>query len=101
MIRMLVLSSLAVGMAGCAAPQRAQIDREKRVDCSRKASFDLDCPEAQLDFRCLADGYVSHGGWSGMSACISWGVTGCGQKATYVLTDVGWVNNSGSQATAK
>ena len=93
--------AMTLTLLGCAAPQRPQIDREKRVDCGRKASFDLDCPEEQLNFRCLADGSVSHGGWSGMTACISWGVLGCGKKATYVLTDLGWVNNTGSQSAER
>jgi hypothetical protein len=86
---------------GCAVPNRERIDQEKRVECSRKAAFDLGCPEDQLKFQCLADGGVSHGGWSGMIACTSWGVTGCDKKATYVLTNLGWVNNTGVQSPSK
>ena len=95
-----VLLLVTATVFGCAIPQRARIDGEKRVDCAKKASFDLDCPDAQLSFQCLAEGPVSHGGWSGMTACISWGVRGCGKKAIYVLTDLGWINNGGTQPSA-
>jgi hypothetical protein len=36
-----------------------------------------------------------------MIACTSWGVSGCDKQATYVLTDLGWLNNSGVQSASK
>ncbi|MEM9693203.1 MAG: hypothetical protein AAGA56_11705 [Myxococcota bacterium] len=54
---------------------------------ARRASFDLSCPAEQLSFMCLQN-------------CETAGVSGCGQKASYVYVDSGWVLNSDSKPTA-
>ncbi len=52
---------------------------------SKRASFDMSCPEAQLTFACLGAG----------QPCESVGVSGCEKKATYLFVDnSAWVMNS-------
>jgi hypothetical protein len=90
---------LAALLAGCAPKiTRAELDQQKQADVARKATFELDCAREQLSFQCLADGRVPHAGWCCFDACTSWGVSGCGKKAVYVLTDEnGWINNTGAE----
>jgi hypothetical protein len=85
--------SVSLLTTGCPPPP-AQVNREYEDKCATKASFEMSCPSSSLTFTCLQDGLVSAHGFSGIESCIQWGVTGCGKKATYVLTDVGWVNNT-------
>lgn len=70
----------ALGLAAC-APYGAAL--------KRRAAFDLDCAEAQVEVIELSDGVR--------------GVKGCGKRATYVLTCAGpcsWVMNSNVEQSA-
>jgi hypothetical protein len=60
-----------------------------QTDLQKRASFDLDCPPSKLHYRKLSE-------TSGL--VTSYGVRGCGQRATYVLNAQGqvWVQNSGT-----
>lgn len=69
-----------LGLAAC-APYAAAL--------KRRAAFDLDCPEAQVEVIELSDGVR--------------GVKGCDKRATYVLTCAGpcsWVMNSNIEQSA-
>jgi hypothetical protein len=59
-----------------------------KSDLEKRATFDLDCPASKMHYRELSEtnGLVT-----------SYGVRGCGQKATYVLNVQSsvWVQNSG------
>lgn len=69
-----------LGLAAC-APYGAAL--------KRRAAFDFDCPEAQVEVIELSDGVR--------------GVKGCGKRATYVLTCAGpcsWVMNSNVEQSA-
>ncbi|NUP12355.1 MAG: hypothetical protein HOW73_40435 [Polyangiaceae bacterium] len=52
---------------------------------AKKASFDLSCPAADLEFVCIGND------------CTSAGATGCDKKASYVFVENKWVMNSDSQ----
>ncbi len=49
----------------------------------KRAAFELQCPEEQLQLVELGDGTV--------------GVTGCGRRAVYKHSMVGWLNNTGGE----
>ena len=80
----LATASLAIsfGLAGCISAQQAET---KRIDELRtRAAFDLSCAAAQLKVTCLKE---DSGPWGG-SRCVTAGVFGCDQKATYVRVQV-------------
>lgn len=62
-----------------------------KEDLEKRATFDLDCPTSKLAFRELSEtnGLVT-----------SYGVRGCGNRATYVLNvnSQVWVMNNGGES---
>jgi len=82
MTRHTVLAALALTIMGCGV---GGLDTLKR-----RASFDLQCPEQQVQLHEL------DGGKGVLDAGATYGVRGCGKQATYVkapLTGT-WVMNS-------
>lgn len=76
----LLLATLLV-VAGCAST----MNEKKRDDLRTKAAFDLDCPESELEMTVLKKL------WNDREKQI--GVTGCGNKATYVIVNGEWIRN--------
>ena len=80
----LVVVSLALSLGGCATPAWT-VEGFKAPDSGgiKRAAYELECPEPQLQLSDLGDSTV--------------GVTGCGKKAIYKwVVGAGWVNNSAS-----
>jgi outer membrane biogenesis lipoprotein LolB len=76
MWKTLLTISAALLLVGCAA------GRERiRDDLRKRAAFDLQCPEEQIQLTELGDFFTQ-------------GATGCGKRATYVRGNVSWVLNS-------
>jgi hypothetical protein len=73
--------------SGCSGAYNAQQETTVR----KRASFDMSCPEPQLQMMKLDEGY------NGMVQ--SFGVSGCGKKATYVRAPDSntWVLNGTQQ----
>ena len=78
---------IIVAASGCAAAVQDANDTSQEK-LRKRAAFDLDCEADRVDFEPLEsypNGYVT-----------TWGVVGCGHKATYVRSSSGtWVMNSG------
>ncbi len=75
----LALLALWVG-TGCAAA----LERDLR----RRAAFDLQCPEDQLQLTPLATTTFAN------QSTPPYGVSGCSKRAAYVYTSGGWVLNT-------
>ena len=97
LVAAIAMASVSLLTTGC-PPPAAQVNREYQDKCAAKASFEMSCPSSSLTFTCLQDGLVHAHGFSGIDSCIQWGVTGGDKKAVYVLTDVGWINNTEAPA---
>jgi hypothetical protein len=71
-----LIVSGALLLVGCAGA------RERiRGDLRKRAAFDLQCPEEQIQLTELGDFWTQ-------------GATGCGRRATYIRTSDAWVLNS-------
>jgi hypothetical protein len=81
--RMAVLVAVGV-VVGCGGASNSSL----RADLGRRASFDMECAESDLSFAELST--------IGLGLVTSYGVRGCGSKATYVLDTRSntWVLNS-------
>ncbi len=90
-------------LLGCAGPQIARpkiasggfmVDKESVdrafEDIRSRASFEMDCPGAQLQFTVLFLAY-------GTSFPEQIGASGCNKKAVYVRIPSGWVMNTQSE----
>jgi hypothetical protein len=70
----ILMTIVLLSAAGCASPQR-------HADAIRpQAAFDLDCPAASLKFTEIEAGQT-------------YGVEGCGKRATYIGLGGRWVQN--------
>jgi hypothetical protein len=86
LVRVLVLAS-----GGCAAARREVQARQAETLLSR-AAFDVNCPANRLSWTCLQHPPDAP------YRCVSAGVTGCGHRFTYVLSEPSgveqWVLNA-------
>lgn len=82
---------LAVTMAACVPSLRESFNR----DALSRATFELNCPQDQLQMTVLNGNPDSH-----PLAGASVGVEGCGKKGVYVYTGNGWVLNGLSESAA-
>lgn len=76
----------AATFLSCGAAQNSSL----RDDLSKRASFDFQCKSEQLQLQGLSEqnGIIN-----------SYGVSGCGKRATYVLSPTGtWILNSDSDS---
>ena len=78
---------MALTVVGCVSA--ATVNSNNRSELLRRAAFDLDCPEAQLQTTSL-DGNAED------EFVHSYGVTGCGKRGTYVRDRGRWLMNNGS-----
>jgi hypothetical protein len=92
------VSLLLASTAACAAPVQVngfKLDafawKEAQEAVMPRASFDLKCPNDQLQLTVL---HTTAGGLGGGGFPSQLGVTGCGQSAVYVATPSGWIANS-------
>ncbi len=88
--------ALQINSASCryAGPPQSELDSKLR----KRAAFDLSCPEADLALTPLSEP-------SGVGIVTAEGVSGCGKKASYLLSGGSspeWILNSdSSDAPAK
>lgn len=81
-------AAAAFAIFGCIATA-ADNNARLNTDLGRRASFDLECPEDEVTLIELSESE---------EMVNSYGVSGCGKRATYILTSSSngtWVNNSG------
>ena len=57
-----------------------------------RASFELNCSKERIE---VVEVSPQETGWVGSQV----GVTGCGRRAVYVLTEQDWMNNTGVQSS--
>ncbi len=92
-MRILCALLFLVAPSGCGAAIQTAND-DSQTSLRKRASFDMGCPADQLEFEPLesySNGYVT-----------TWGVTGCGSKATYLKASSGqWVMNGGDTQSSK
>lgn len=75
-------------LGACATMTPLELFNNPQSGGTKRASFDLQCPEGQLQSVDLGGGTI--------------GVTGCGKRAVYKwVSRVGWVNNSGADTNAQ
>ena len=71
---------MVVLLGGCAT----SLNDSAREDLARKASYEMECPEEKLEMTVLKKMF------NGRETQI--GVEGCGQKATYIISERGdWI----------
>lgn len=75
----IIFLSLAVTsiLSGCSMFDVKQHNERRRAGVISRATFDLDCPKEKLDVQYLDNNYETHG-------ARTFGVSGCGKKATYI-----------------
>jgi len=69
---MTAIAMVYLSLLGCASTMKAVT--------LKRATFDLDCPEDQLQIQELTTD--------------TWGVKGCGRRATYIIEGDCWIENS-------
>ena len=90
----LLLGGCTVMVSGYTLNSTQWSDDEQ--DVKRRAAFDLQCGEGSLVLEVLATNNGNDG--SPFTRATQVGVTGCGRRAAYVLTDRGFVLNSSNRA---
>jgi hypothetical protein len=80
-LAILILSLVFLNSLGCAV----EYNNKYRNDLLRRATFDLNCPAEKLTLVELQ---------RFNEIITSYGVTGCEQRATYVLGNSAWVMNN-------
>ena len=81
LLKSIVVVSVVV-LSGCGSLN----NKAAKESLSERASFELNCPSEQLDFKVFQkkiDGFVT-----------SYGVSGCNKRAVYVDVDQQWLLNS-------
>lgn len=83
--------TVAVGATACF--NATQFNAESANTVKRRASFDFSCPESQIVLQSLATGYAD--------SVTTFGASGCGQRAAYVLGPYGqWLLNNKAAPSA-
>jgi hypothetical protein len=73
---------------------RSDVETMFRADGLRRAAFDLECPQEQIDVVELVAG-----AW-GSNFGAQVGATGCGRRAVYVFTNLGQWHSEAKAVTA-
>ncbi len=101
MERQLSVFTAVLGIAACGLnTSYVRVDAER--DLRRRASFEMSCPEAQLELTPLThETAITQAGGS-TDAPETMGVSGCSKKGTYVyVSGKGYILNSTSDANTK
>jgi hypothetical protein len=82
--------TVAIGATACFNATKFNVESVNTV--RTRASFDFACPESQIIVQAIAT--------NSRDTVTTFGATGCGQRAAYVLSAQGWLLNNRASAPA-